>query len=281
MAKTIHLASWNVNGIRACIKKGFWDWFDACGADIVCLQETKITQKDFLKLAEDHDLIPLHDLTCESDLFTKQSKRKQPVYFAIATAEKAGYSGVAILSKIKPITVEIGLGIDEYDREGRTVIADFGSFVLLNTYVPNGGRELERIPFKLKYSDALLKHLQNLRKQQKHLIICGDMNVAHAEVDIKNPKSNANNSGFTKIEREWFTKFLDHKYIDTFRSLNPTAKDVYSWWSYRPGVREKNVGWRIDYFVTSDELKNNLIDANIEMKQLGSDHCPVHLTIKI
>lgn len=284
-SKIIHIASWNVNGIRACIKKGFWDWFDACGADIVCLQETKITEKDFLTLAEEHDLVPLHEVSTQTDLFSgsagKKSKRTQPLYFAIAAAEKAGYSGVAILSKIKPKSVQIGLGAAEYDSEGRTIIADFDDFTVITTYVPNGGRELDRIPYKLAYSDFLLKFMQKLRKTQSNIIICGDMNVAHTEIDIKNPKSNANNSGFTPIEREWFSKFLKHKYIDTFRALHPDARDVYSWWSYRPGVREKNIGWRIDYFVITEEMRSHLKEASVEMKQNGSDHCPIHLKIKL
>lgn len=274
------IASWNVNGIRACIKKGFWDWFEKDKSDIVCLQETKITAKDFRKIAHDYSLTPLIPEDGELD-FTDAplKKRRKPIYYALATAEKAGYSGVLLLSKIKPKRVVIGLDQPEYDREGRTVMAEFDDFMLVNTYVPNGGRELERIPYKLAYSDHLLKQLQKWRKKQKHIVICGDMNVAHQEIDIKNAKSNQKNSGFTPIEREWFTQFLDHKFIDSFRFKNPDKKDVYSWWSYRPGVRAKNVGWRIDYFVTTSEMQDRIKKATVQMEQMGSDHCPIHLVI--
>lgn len=276
------IISWNVNGIRACISKGFWDWYDKESPDIVCLQETKIQEKDFLKLADHHELTPLHDVG-DTDLFSANErpvpKRKHPIYFAIATAEKAGYSGVAILSKTKPNKIEIGLGIEEFDREGRTIFADYGKFMLVTSYVPNGGRDLDRIPFKLKYSDALLAKLQKIRKTQKNIALCGDMNVAHEEIDIKNPKSNVNNSGFTAVEREWFTKFLDRDYVDTFRHFYPDARDKYSWWSYRPGVREKNIGWRIDYFCVTKEMLPLVTDATIDMKQKGSDHCPVGIVV--
>lgn len=273
------IISWNVNGIRACIRKGFWDWYDKEDADIVCLQETKITEPDFLKLAKHHELTPL--LSHDPELPLEQTNnRKHPIYFTIATAQKAGYSGAAILTRTKPKNVEIGLGIEEFDREGRTIFADYGKFILVNTYVPNGGRELERIPYKLKYSDILLKKLQRLRKKQKNIIICGDFNVAHTEIDIKNAKSNEKNSGFTPIEREWFTKFLDCKYIDIYRDLYPTSRDIYTWWSYRPGVRERNIGWRIDYFVVTPEMSKNVLDAGVHMPVMGSDHCPVSLILK-
>lgn len=252
------IASWNVNGIRACITKGFWDWFDRENADIVCLQETKITQIDF-------------------DAVITAHIKSRNLFHVVAPAQKAGYSGVAILSKQQPQKVEIGLGIKEFDDEGRTIFAHYDQFVLVNTYFPNGQRNLGRIPYKISYSDALLKKLQKIRKTEPKVIICGDMNVAHAEIDIKNPKSNANNSGFTQVERDWFSKFLAHGYVDTFRQINPEARDVYTWWSYRPGVREKNIGWRIDYFVVSRESLPHVTSASVQMAQCGSDHCPIGL----
>ena len=273
------IASWNVNGIRACIKKGFWEWFENSKADVVCLQEMKITEKDFAKIATEHDLTPLHDFS-DPDLFEEERKRKKPIYFALACAEKAGYSGVAIFSKIKPKGVQVGWGIDEFDREGRTIFAEYDDFLLVTSYVPNGGRDLSRIPYKMAYSDELLKYLQKERKRQKNIILCGDMNVAHTEIDIKNPKTNVNNSGFTQIERDWFSKFLDHDYIDTFRHLNPDKRDIYTWWSYRPGVRQRNVGWRIDYFAVTGEMISKVKSSTTQMEQMGSDHCPIFLSLK-
>lgn len=282
----IRMASWNVNGIRAAIRNGFWDWFDKSQADIVCLQETKITHRDFQKLKEDHELTPLvvppEDQT---ELFktpeTKNSKGKctQPIYYALACAEKAGYSGVLLLSKIKPNKIEIGLGDEKFDREGRVIVAHYNNFILFNCYFPNAGRDLERLSYKMAFNDFLLKRLESYRKKQKHLVITGDFNVAHTEIDIKNPKSNEGNSGFTKVERDWFTKLLEHKYADTFRALNPNARDVYSWWSYRPGVRERNVGWRIDTFVVTHEMMSHVKNARVEMEQMGSDHCPVWMEV--
>jgi exodeoxyribonuclease-3 len=276
----LKLLSWNVNGIRSCIQKGFWEWFDAQGADVVCLQETKITDADFARLAANHSLIPIVPHSHELPLDEKPlSKRRHDVHYAIACAEKAGYSGVGILSKTKPLDLEIGLGNPAYDREGRVIIAHYEEFTIVNAYFPNGQRDLKRIPYKLEFSDYLLERLQKLRKKRPNIAICGDMNVAHAEIDIKNPKSNANNSGFTPIEREWFTKFLSKGYVDTFRRLHPSMRDAYSWWSYRPGVRQKNVGWRIDYFVVTEEFAKHVKGADIQCDVMGSDHCPVSLDV--
>ena len=272
------IACWNVNGIRACIKKGFWDWFEQTDADIVCLQETKIIQKDFLPIAKEHNLISLINPEPELDLSRETiTDNRKPIYYALATAQKAGYSGVLLLSKTKPHSVQIGLGKDDFDSEGRIIIATYPKFTLVTTYVPNGGRDLDRIPYKLAFSDYLLKTLEKIRKTQKNIIVCGDMNVAHTEIDIKNPKTNVNNSGFTPVERDWFTKFLSHKYKDAFRALYPDARDVYTWWSYRPGVRQKNIGWRIDYFVVTQEMMKNVKDVTVQADQLGSDHCPIEL----
>ena len=277
--KNLKIVSWNVNGIRACIKNGFWDWYDRSSADIVCLQEAKITDKDFQKIKDDHELTPL--ISTEHTLFgSAPAKRPCPIYYALACAEKPGYSGVLILSKTKPNKVEIGLGEEKFDREGRVVVAHYDNFILFNCYFPNGGPELKRIPYKMEFNEFLLERLQGYRKKQKNLIITGDFNVAHTEIDIKNAKANEGTSGFTQVERDWFTKLLSHKYIDTFRKLNPDARDAYSWWSYRAGVRQRNIGWRIDYFVTTEDLLPDLTDARVEMKQMGSDHCPVWIEMK-
>ncbi|EKD52031.1 MAG: hypothetical protein ACD_62C00127G0006 [uncultured bacterium] len=282
---TIKLSSWNVNGIRACIKKGFWDWFDKTEADIVCLQETKITQKDFEKIAAEYHLISIADTTNEQIvLFDNKPSSLVPrsssiVYYALATAKKAGYSGVLLLSKIKPRSVTIGLGDPRFDDEGRTIVAHYDDFVFVGCYFPNGGSELERIPYKMQYNEFLLQKLESLREEHKHIVVCGDMNVAHTEIDIKNPKANENNSGFTKTERDWFSQFLSHKYVDVFRHKNPDARHAYTWWSYRPGVRQNNIGWRIDYFVVTEEMLSRVDSTGIQADQMGSDHCPVHLTI--
>lgn len=279
--KTYTLASWNVNGIRACLKNGFWDWFDKTNADIVCLQEAKITEKDFMVLAQNHNLTPLHVCDGQLDFVLEKNTRKTPLYFALASAKKPGYSGTFILTKIKPKKIEIGLGEKKFDDEGRTVIAHFDHFVLFNCYFPNSGPELARLPFKLKYNDCLLEKMQSYRKKFKNIVITGDFNVAHEEIDIKNPKSNENNAGFTKSERDWFTKLLSKKYIDTFRIFYPDKRDMYTWWSYRFNARQRNIGWRIDYFVVSAEMKPFLKKTEIEMHQMGSDHCPVGVTFSL
>jgi exodeoxyribonuclease-3 len=274
------LVSWNVNGVRAVMKKGFWDWYDKTQASIVSLQETKITDEDFTPLANENGLIPL-DPQRLSQLDLETKRKSPPIYYEIATAKKAGYSGVATLSTVKPKEVIVGLGESRFDNEGRVLFIDFEKFLLVNTYFPNAQRDLNRINYKIEFSDCLLEVLKKKRQKQPHIIICGDMNVAHTEIDIKNPKSNENNSGFTKIERDWFTRFLSHGYVDTFRHLKPDARDVYSWWSYRPGVRERNIGWRIDYFIVTKEMLPFVKKAEIDMKQNGSDHCPVILEIQI
>ncbi len=270
----LKIFSWNVNGIRACLKNGFHDWLLTESPDIVCLQESKITIKDFLPLCEMHGWQLLDN--------DKAPLIENPKYYvAIATAEKAGYSGVVILTKKKPLNTEIGLGDSRYDSEGRTLIMTFPEFTLINSYVPNGGRDLERIPYKIDYSNALLARMQEIRQSQSKLILCGDLNVAHQEIDIKNPKSNRNNSGFTDIEREWMTLFLNHNYHDIYRLQNPDKRDVYTWWSYRPLVREKNIGWRIDYFITTPEIQTLKPVAEIHGTQKGSDHCPISLSLEL
>lgn len=280
MAQKFKLISWNVNGIRACIEKGFWDFFDEENADIVCLQETKITAPDFERLARHHSLIPLLKNGTELPLdLIPLTKRKTDIYYALACAEKPGYSGVGLLTKGKPLDLEIGLGKKEFDSEGRVIFAHFDKFTVVNTYFPNAQRDLKRMPYKLAFSDCLLEKLETLRKKRPNIIICGDMNVAHQEIDIRNPKSNANNSGFTQVERDWFSKFLNAGYLDSFRHLHPDTKDAYSWWSYRPGVRQKNIGWRIDYFVVTKEMAKHVKNAGILSSQMGSDHCPVTIEV--
>lgn len=272
------LLSWNVNGIRACIKKGFWDWFEEQDADVVCLQETKIAADDFEKLAVEHDLRPLLEDHQHLDI---PGERATPLYYGLASAEKRGYSGVLTISKAKPIGTTLGLGDKQFDREGRTLITEFKNFFIVNAYFPNAQRELARMDYKLAYNKAMLAKCEELKKSGKAVIVCGDFNVAHTEIDIKNAKSNEKNAGFTPEERESFSQILDKGYLDTFRHLNPDARDVYSWWSYRANARARNIGWRIDYFIINKEAKAKLKSASVQMQQEGSDHCPVALELKM
>ena len=256
----LSLISWNINGFRSSIRTGFWDWFKKTDADIVCLQETKIDKAAF---------------DAELGLFAPTE------FHALNEAHKKGYSGVATFSKTAPLSTELGLGIPEYDTEGRLLFTHYKNFTLVNCYIPNGQRDLGRVPYKLEFSDALIKKCEKLRKTQPNLVLCGDFNVAHQEIDIKNPKSNKNNSGFTQPERDWMTKFLGMGYIDTFRHFHPEAKDRYTWWSYRPGVREKNIGWCIDYFIVTKELLPKVRSAQIFENEMGSDHCPIGIVVSL
>jgi exodeoxyribonuclease-3 len=249
------LVSWNVNGLRASIKKGFLDYFIEAGADIFCIQETKLQEEQInLDLGEEYT---------------------QYWNYAI----KKGYSGTAVFTKIKPISVRYGLEEDE-EPEGRILTLEFETFYLVNVYTPNARRDLSRLEFRLEWEDRFRSFLQQL-DAHKPVIICGDLNVAHQEIDLKNWKSNLNNSGFTPEERDKMTVLLNAGFVDTFRHLYPNKKDVYSWWSNMPGVRARNVGWRIDYFLASSRLDSLFIDAQIDCDVLGSDHCPVILTIAI
>lgn len=248
------LISWNVNGIRAALKKGFMEFFNNENADIFCIQETKMQEGQV-----------------ELDL---------PGYMQYwNSAEKKGYSGTAIFTKIKPIGVTYGLGIEEHDHEGRIITLEFEKFYLVNCYTPNSKRGLERLEYRMIWEDEIRKYLMELDKN-KPVIYCGDLNVAHEEIDLKNPKSNRGNAGFTDEEREKMTKLLNSNFIDTFRTLYPDKKDAYSWWSYMGSAREKNIGWRIDYFIISKRLENNLKNAGIKSEILGSDHCPVYIELK-
>lgn len=247
--------SWNVNGLRACYDKGFADAFNRLEANFFCLQETKMQEGQL-------------DVQFEG----YQS------YWNYA--EKKGYSGTAIFSKVKPLSVTYGLGIEEHDHEGRVITLELESYYLITVYTPNSQEELRRLDYRMKWDDDFRAYLKKL-EEKKPVIVCGDLNVAHKEIDLKNPKTNRKNAGFTDEERAKFTTLLESGFTDTFRYFYPEQEGIYSWWSYRFKAREKNAGWRIDYFLTSDSLKDKLRGAQIHTDILGSDHCPVELTIEL
>ena len=248
------LISWNVNGIRACVQKGFLDFFNEVDADIFCIQESKLQEGQInLELEGYHQ------------------------YWNYA--EKKGYSGTAIFTKKEPISVYYGLGIEEHDREGRVITLEFEDFYMITVYTPNSQNGLARLDYRMKWEEDFKNYLKNLEKT-KPVIVCGDLNVAHKEIDLKNPTTNRKNAGFTDEEREKFTELLNAGFIDTFRYFHPDTKGIYSWWSYRFNARKNNAGWRIDYFITSESLKDRLESAKIHTEILGSDHCPVELIIK-
>ena len=247
------LVSWNVNGIRAVLTKGFEDFFKNVNADIFCIQETK----------------------CQEGQVELEFEGYQSFW---NSAEKKGYSGTAIFTKIKPLSVKYGIGIEEHDKEGRVITLEFKDFYMVNIYTPNSKRELERLDYRQIWEDEIRKYLLNLNKT-KPVIMCGDLNVAHKEIDLKNPKTNTNNAGFTIEERNKMTELLSAGFIDTFRYLYPDKTDCYTWWSYMRKAREKNVGWRIDYFIVSDSIKDKIKEANIYQEITGSDHCPIGLEI--
>ena len=249
------LISWNVNGIRACIGKGFEESFAALDADIFCLQETKCQQG--------------------------QVKLELPGYYQYWNyANRRGYSGTAVFTKKEPLSVVYGIGIEEHDKEGRVITLEYEKFYLVTVYTPNSQNELARLDYRMKWEDDFRAYLKKL-EENKPVIVCGDMNVAHNEIDLKNPKTNRKNAGFTDEEREKMTVLLDDGFIDTFRYFYPDQENIYSWWSYRFKAREKNAGWRIDYFLTSESLKDKLVDAKIHTDIMGSDHCPVELDIDL
>ncbi len=249
------LISWNVNGIRACVTKGFLDFFNEVDADIFCIQESKLQAGQI-----DLDL---------------QGYKQYWNY-----AEKKGYSGTAIFTKREPLNVYYGLGIEEHDKEGRVITLEFDNFYMVTVYTPNSKNELARLDYRMVWEDAFKDYLVELDKK-KPVIVCGDLNVAHKEIDLKNPKTNTRNAGFTIEERDKFTNLLNAGFTDTFRYFYPDVTGIYSWWSYRFKAREKNAGWRIDYFVTSSSLDDKLEDAKIHTEILGSDHCPVELKINL
>ena len=246
--------SWNVNGIRACVTKGFLDFFKEIDADIFCLQETKLQEGQ---------------INLELDGYHQ--------YWNYA--EKKGYSGTAIFTKQKPLSVNYGIQIEEHDKEGRVITLEFENFYFVTVYTPNSQTELKRLDYRMKWEDDFRNYLLNLNSK-KGVVVCGDLNVAHKEIDLKNPKTNRKNAGFTDEERNKFTELLDSGFIDTYRYFNPNKEQVYSWWSYRFKAREKNAGWRIDYFCTSKDLEENLVSAYIHTEILGSDHCPIELIVK-
>ena len=247
------LVSWNVNGLRACINKGFNDFFTAAAADIVCLQETKMQQGQ----AEVH--FPGYEQFWNS-------------------AEKKGYSGTAVFTRHTPLSVAYGMGIAEHDQEGRIITLEFDDFQLVNVYTPNSQRGLTRLEYRMQWEDAFRDHVGRLAAQ-KPVVICGDLNVAHQEIDIKNPAANKNNAGFTQQERDKMTDLLASGLTDSFRHLYPERRDAYSWWSYMSNARERNIGWRIDYFLVSRRLDEQIREAAILPEVMGSDHCPVVLEI--
>ena len=249
------LISWNVNGIRACVTKGFLDYFEKTDADFFCIQESKLQEGQI-------------DLQLDG------------YYQYWNYAEKKGYSGTAIFTKHEPISVAYGIGIDKHDKEGRVITLEYEDFYMITVYTPNSQNELARLDYRMEWEDAFRDYLCNL-DEKKPIIVCGDMNVAHKEIDLKNPKTNRKNAGFTDEERGKFTELLDAGYIDTFRYFYPDKEQIYSWWSYRFKAREKNSGWRIDYFVVSERIADKLLDASIHTEILGSDHCPVELDISL
>ncbi len=249
------LISWNVNGIRACLNKGFLDFFNKENADIFCIQETKMQEGQIeLKL--------------------------EGYYQYWNSAEKKGYSGTAIFTKVKPLKVFYGMGIEEHDKEGRVITLEFDKFYMVNVYTPNSKRELERLEYRMVWEDEFRKYLLKLN-ETKPVIMCGDLNVAHEEIDLKNPKTNRHNAGFTDEERNKMTELLKSGFTDSFRYLYPEKENIYSWWSYMFHAREKNAGWRIDYFIVSKSIETQIKEAIIYTEILGSDHCPVGLEIKI
>lgn len=255
MASIKKMISWNVNGLRAAVTKGFLDFFRDIDADIFCIQESKLSEGQI-----ELDLLGYYD------------------YWNYAV--KKGYSGVAIFTKDKPINVTYGIGIEEHDNEGRVITAEYEDFYLITCYTPNSQRGLTRLDYRMTWEDAFLAYILKL-EENKPVIFCGDLNVAHKEIDLKNPKTNRKNAGFTDDERAKMDVILSSGFVDSFRVLYPDKTDAYSWWSYMGGARAKNVGWRIDYFIVSDKLKDRIKEAKIHSDILGSDHCPVELDIEI
>lgn len=247
------MVSWNVNGLRACLEKGFAEYFQTFNADVFCLQETKMQQGQ-----------------AEVNLEGYQQYWNSAV--------KKGYSGTAIFTKIAPSSVQYGIGIEEHDQEGRVITLEFAAFYLVNVYTPNSKRELERLEYRMRWEDNFRDYLISLDKK-KPVIVCGDLNVAHQEIDLKNPKTNRRNAGFTDEERAKMTTLLSAGFTDSFRYLYPKQTDIYSWWSYMRQARANNAGWRIDYFIVSDQIKDQIKQAAIHNEVFGSDHCPVSLEI--
>jgi exodeoxyribonuclease III len=253
------IISWNVNGIRAAAKNGFLEWFETQAAEIVCVQEIKAYREQL-------------------DFFLQNPSNVHSFWHS---AQKPGYSGVAVFTRTEPLRVVEGLGVPEIDAEGRVLQLEFADFTVLNAYFPNSQRDHARLPYKLKFCQEMLKRCQAIRAQGKNLILCGDFNIAHHEIDLKNPKTNQDNAGFLPEERAWMDEFISAGYVDAFRKFHPNEPGHYTWWSYRPGVREKNIGWRLDYHCTNFEFGDRLESASIQSQVRGSDHCPVVLEFKV
>ncbi len=258
MAKTLTLLSWNVNGLRAALGKGFLHWLDRAKPDVICLQETKASHDQLGPEVTAHD--SYHSYWHSSSI-------------------KKGYSGVATLSRIEPLRVQTGFGIDKFDQEGRVVMTEFEHFVLFNVYFPNGKKDTDRLNFKLEFYEAFLKRIEALKKKGKKIIFCGDVNTAHTEIDLSRPRENEHISGFLPIERKWIDRVVEHGYLDSLREFQPDTLGLYSWWDLKSGARKRNVGWRIDYFFVQRELRKNLQDAFILSDVMGSDHCPVGIKL--
>jgi exodeoxyribonuclease-3 len=255
----LKLFSWNVNGIRAGQRKGLLDWLHQTQPDIVGFQETK----------------------AHPDQLDEELRNPAGYHTYWASAEKKGYSGVALYSKTEPKSVQIGLGYGNYDSEGRTIVAEYDNFVFITAYFPNGGADHSRVPFKMQYKAAFLAYCNELRRQGKGVIFCGDVNTSHRPIDLARPKENEKKTGFMPEERVWIDHVLEEGYLDIFRTLNPELEGAYSWWTARAGARERNVGWRLDYFFISPDLRDKVIAAEIHTDVMGSDHCPVSLTLDV
>lgn len=253
----LSLYSWNVNGLRAAHRKGFLDWLSDEKPDVLGIQETK----------------------CHPDQLDAELRQPEGYHTYWAFAEKKGYSGVALYSRREPEAVKIGLGVYEYDREGRTIVADYGDFVFITAYFPNGSRDHHRVPYKMAYKAEFLDYCNQLRAEGRPIVFCGDVNTAHQEIDLARPKQNQKTTGFLPEERVWIDQVVQEGYIDTLRYLYPDRQGAYSWWSYIGGARNRNVGWRLDYFFVSNDLEPRIADAAIHSDVLGSDHCPVSLTL--
>ncbi|QNM05191.1 exodeoxyribonuclease III [Qiania dongpingensis] len=249
------MISWNVNGLRACVTKGFLEYFKETDADVFCIQETKLQEGQI-------------DLPAEG-------YRQYWNY-----AEKKGYSGTAVFTKEEPLSAAYGIGVPEHDKEGRVITLEYPEYYLVTCYTPNSQNELARLPYRMEWEDAFLSYLKKL-EEKKPIVFCGDLNVAHKEIDLKNPKTNRKNAGFTDEERNKFSGLLESGFVDTFRYFYPDKTEIYSWWSYRFSARAKNAGWRIDYFCVSESLADKLVSADIHTDVLGSDHCPVELVIAL
>ena len=260
MKQTITLLSWNVNGIRAVQKKGFVEWLNETAPDILCLQETR---------------------AAEAQLPASLAHPAGYHGFWNAPLAKKGYSGTALLTRLEPHDVEFGLGIEEFDQEGRTIIARYPTFTLINCYFPNGGRDLSRVPFKLAFSDAFLEKCESLRARGEAVVFCGDVNTSHQEIDLARPRENQKNTGFLPEERAWIDRGVEAGYVDTFRHFYPDLAGQYTWWSMVTRARERNIGWRLDYFFVAREALDRVVDAFILPEVTGSDHCPVGIRLRV